>query len=206
MSFTSCSVYGRSAQFGKLSAITGVLCERCCSLSLSGDLRDLLIRGVHRLVRYCNFCTKYRKIVTSAKHMLRCSPTQALWLTLHKASATNYLTCHMRPTAARTRQSPEFHATHYPLFQQLAPVHFALAHTAHKKMADAAVAKAKRNVPRESAIPTEVIHSIVSYLVASFIDDLFEGTLALSVDMDSQIGKDEVCSCIRTAQRDAHEF
>ena len=61
-------------------------------------------------------------------------------------------------------------------------------------MADTVAAKAKRNVPRETAIPTEVIHSIVSHLVASFLDDVLEGPLALSVDMDSQVGKDEVLS------------
>ena len=49
-------------------------------------------------------------------------------------------------------------------------------------------------MPRKNTIPTEVVHGIVSRLVASFLDDLLEGPLALSVDMDSQIGKDEVCS------------
>ena len=100
------------------------------------------------------------------------------------------------------------HATHYLAAASTARTSAlcSCVNMAHKKMADAAVAKSERDVPRESAIPTEVIHGIVSYLVASFLDDLFEGPLALSVDIDSQIVKDGVSSFVNTVQRVAHEF
>ena len=71
--------------------------------------------------------------------------------------------------------------------------HFALAPTTHESMADTATAHTSGSVrPRQSKIPTKVVHKIVSHVVASFLDDLFEGPLALDVDMDVQIGKDVV--------------
>ena len=40
---------------------------------------------------------------------------------------------------------------------------------------------------QQSDIPTEVVHGIVSHVVASFLDDLFEGPLALDFGMSIQL-------------------
>lgn len=63
----------------------------------------------------------------------------------------------------------------------------------HRYMAETTTAKAIRSVPQQGTLPAEVIYRIVSYLVASFLDDLLDGSLALDVDMDSQVGRNEVC-------------
>ena len=47
-------------------------------------------------------------------------------------------------------------------------------------------------VLRQSDVPTEVVHDIVSYVVASFLDDLLEGPLALDFGMGMQLGVDVV--------------
>ena len=40
---------------------------------------------------------------------------------------------------------------------------------------------------RQRDIPTEVVHKIASHVVASFLDDLFEGPLALDAGMSIQL-------------------
>ena len=50
-------------------------------------------------------------------------------------------------------------------------------------------------VLRQTDIPTEVVHKIVSHVVTSFPDDLFEGPLALDdVGMSTQLRVDMVRS------------
>ena len=55
-------------------------------------------------------------------------------------------------------------------------------------MADAALG----GTLQQSDIPTEIVHDIVSYVVASFLDDLFEGPLALDFGMGIQLRVDMV--------------